>query len=211
MFYGLSHVDLPVRNLELGLKLYHETIGFPIERRGEGWVDLNPATALIRLHESTGVERPASIRIETPSVSAAVEELVKAGVELLYAAERTEHLTIEATMRDGDGNTIALWRNLSEDEYGFEPDLPKEMTWDDDAEVLLKSLLKAVPALFRGLARRKIVKEAESRAAGTRRIDKELMVRSFISAQSPPNRGRLHEPLRKHGIDPDAFKDEFES
>jgi hypothetical protein len=133
------------------------------------------------------------------------------GVELVYDADRTERLTVEATLRDSDGNTITLWRNLTEDEYDFVPELPKEMTWDDDAEALLKSLLKSVPALFRGLARRKVVKEAELRAAKTRRIDRDLAIRAYISAQSPPTRGRAVEPLQKHGIDPDAYQDEFQS
>jgi catechol 2,3-dioxygenase-like lactoylglutathione lyase family enzyme len=211
MFFGLSHVDVPVRDLERALRLYHDTIGFGIERRGEGWADLNPSTALIRLRESATAERPVSMRIEVPDVGAATDALVAAGVELIYHPGRTEQLTIEATLRDPDSNLITLWRNLSEDEYDFEPELPKEMTWDDDAEAMLKSLLKSVPALFRGLARRKIVKEAETRASKTNRIDRDLAIRSFISAQSPPNRGRLREPLRKHGIDPDDYRDEFDS
>ena len=38
-----------------------------------------------------------------------------------------------------------------------------------------------------------------------------LAIRAFISAQSPPNRKRLLEPLRAHGIEPAAYQDEFDA
>lgn len=210
LFHGLSHVDVPVRDLKRALKIYRDGLGFPVKAEGEGWVDLDAATAIIRLLESRQVERPASLRIEAVDIEAAVKALAKAGAEVLYEAGRTDDLTVEGTVRDRDNNTIIIWRALSEDEYDFDPDLPTELTWKPEAEALLKSMLKSVPALFRGLARRKVVKEAERRAGGKGLIDEELVVRSYISAQSPPTRPRARKPIREHGFDPDDYADEFD-
>ncbi|HET9934202.1 MAG TPA: DUF2621 family protein [Polyangiaceae bacterium] len=211
MFHGLSHVDVSVTDLERALKLYRDGLGFPVTSRGEGWVELNAATAAIRLIESPSVERRASLRIEAVSVERGADQLVAAGAAVVYPATRTPLMTLEACLHDADRNAITLWRALTEDEYGFDPELPSQQRWDADAEALLKSLLHSVPALFRGLARRKVVKEAESRAGSVGRVTRDLTIRSFISAQSPPNRRRLLEPLRARGIDPDAYKDEFEA
>jgi catechol 2,3-dioxygenase-like lactoylglutathione lyase family enzyme len=211
VFFGLSHVDVPVRDLARARALYERTLGFQVVQEGEGYVDLDAATARVRLVESARPERPASLRVEAGDVEAGVRALEQAGAIVLYAASRTDRLTIEGSVRDIDGNTITVWRALSEDEYGFVPELPKEKGWSPEAERLLQSLLKSVPALFRGLARRKVVKEAEARAGRDGHIDRDLAIRAFISAQSPPNRKRLYEPLRAHGIDPAAYRDEFES
>lgn len=211
VFFGLSHVDVPVRSLNLARGLYEGVLGFRVVKEGDGYLDLDTATAVIRLVESARPERPATLRIESSDVEAGVRALVAGGATLLYAPSRTDRLTVEGTVRDADGNSITVWRALSEDEYDFVPELPKEQGWSPEAEALIQSLLKSVPALFRGLARRKIVKEAEARAGREGHIDRDLAIRAFISAQSPPNRRRLVEPLRAHGIDPAAYRDEFES
>lgn len=210
MFHGLSHVDVPVRDLDRALAIYERALGFPVTARGEGWVELNAATASLRLIESAHPERRVALRVEAVSVEEGARLLEAAGAKITYPLNRTERMTLEVCLHDADANVITVWRSLSEDEYGFDPELPTEGGWDAEAEALLKSLLRAVPALFRPLARRKVVKEAEVRAQG-KRVDRELVIRSYISAQSPPNRGRLHEPLRAHGIDPNAYRDEFES
>ena len=211
MFNGVSHVDVPVRDLGRAVHLYRDVLGFPVDREGEGFVDLNAATCSIRLVRSDAIERPASLRVSVMDVDEGVRRLAAAGATVLYRPDRTAHLTVEGTVRDEDGNTLTIWRALSEDEYGFDPELPKERVWDEDAELLLKSLLRAVPALFRALARRKVVREAERRVGANGRITRDLAIRSYISAQAPPNRQRLHAPLRAHGIESTDYRDEFES
>jgi catechol 2,3-dioxygenase-like lactoylglutathione lyase family enzyme len=211
MFHGLSHVDVPTLDLERALRFYRDALGFPVFAQGEGWVDVHAASALIRLVESPNLERRAALRVEVASVEEGAAYLTSRGARMTYPPSRTPLLTLEAVLLDFDGNTITLWRALTEDEYGFDPELATGGGWDADAEALLKSLLRSVPALFRGLARRKIVKEAETRAGRDGRVTRDLAIRSYISAQSPPNRGRLLEPFRAHGIDPGAYRDEFES
>lgn len=63
------------------------------------------------------------------------------------------------------GHAIILWRTLTEDEWGFVPDIPKQGEWYPEAEQLLKRLLSHVPALFRMLARRKTTRVIELLAA----------------------------------------------
>ena len=211
MFYGLSHVDVPVQDLGRARKLYRDVLGFEVVHEAEGFMDLDTSTAILRLIASPRVTRTVTLRMQAPDVPAAVRRLADAGCKIVYEPSRTEQLTYEATVRDGDGHTVIVWRDLSEDEYGFDPDLATEIRWDADAEALMKDLLKSVPALFRGLARRKVVKEAEFRAGTNARVSRDLAIRSFISAQAPVNRKRLHEPLRQRGIDPADYADEFAS
>ncbi len=210
MFLGISHVVVPVRSLAHALRIYRDVLGFPLRAGGDGWADVDAASMLVRLVETTKNDRPASLRIQVTDVGAASQRLAEAGAACVYPVARTEQLTLEASHRDVDGNGLTLWRALSEDEYGFEPQLPVERGWDPDAEALLRSLLKSVPALFRALARWKVVREAERRAGPTGRVDRELAIRSFISAQARPNRQRLIEPLRAHGIDPAQYQDELD-
>jgi predicted enzyme related to lactoylglutathione lyase len=211
VIFGVSHVNVPVRDLRKALRIYRDCLEFSVKQEGEEWVELDGGSMFLRLFQTKKPERPSSFRLQSSEVEADVQRLINAGVTLLYEPHRTPELTIESSLRDPDGNTLVVWRALSEDEYGFSPELPKELVWDHDAETLLKSMLKAVPALFRGLARRKIVAEAERRAVLIGRVDRELTIRSYISAQSPPNRGRLIEPLKEHGINPDDYRDEFDS
>ncbi|MFO7653172.1 MAG: hypothetical protein R6X25_05045, partial [Candidatus Krumholzibacteriia bacterium] len=55
-------------------------------------------------------------------------------------------------------------RRLTEDEWNFVPELPKQGEWYPDAEDLLQRLLGHVPALFRMLARRKVTRVVEELA-----------------------------------------------
>lgn len=211
IFFGLSHVHVPVRDLAAARRLYEDAIGFVVKSSGEGWVDLDAASCTLRLVETTTFDRAVSIRIEAPDVAAAGRKLEVAGARCVIAPMRTEQLTIEGTYHDADGNIVHVWRALTEDEYGFDPVLPVQKSgWDPEAEVLVKALLKSVPALFRALARWKVVREAEERAGPQGRIDRDLAIRSFISAQARHNRKRLQEPLRAQGIDPAVYQDEFD-
>lgn len=209
MFFGLSHVDVPVSNLDRARQLYVSALGFPILSEGEGFVDLDAATAKVRLLQSSNVQRPASLRVEAGDVEAGLKLLQQSGGRVLYEAERTDQLTLEGTVQDADGNTITVWRALTEDEYGFVPELPKQGGWTQEAEDLVKSVLLSVPALFRGLARRKVVKEAERRAGVDGCIDRDLAIRALIAAQSPPTRSRIRKPLEAHGVDLAQYEDEF--
>jgi len=213
MFYGVSHIDVPVRNLVKAEQIYSVLLDFPVAQRGEGWFDVNAGGCLLRVLESKNVERPATLRVQTPTVEDAVKRLADAGLTVLYDTMRTPDLELMSVIADADGNNIVLWRKLLEDEYGYDPEIPKEMTWDEDADELLKSLLKAVPSFFRPLARRKVAKNAEwyARERGTMRVNKDLVVRAYIISNAKVTRDRVRKPLIEHGYKPEDYPEEFDA
>lgn len=207
--FGLSHVDLPVADLERAARFYARALGFPARQAGPGFVDLDASATAIRLVEAPGAERRGAIRVQVAQVEPVYEALVGAGGRALYPPARTAANELAASVQDADGNAITVWRPLSEDEYGYLPSLPVTAAWAPEAEALLKSLLLAVPALFRPLARRRVVQVAEERARGV--IEPADVVRAYILASAKITRYRLREPLRRHGYDPEAFRAEFEA
>lgn len=210
--FGLSHVDLPVRDIERALRLYRDLLGFAERARGEGFVDLDAAaTITLRLVETRRPEHRAALRVQSSTVEATLAALVAAGCTCVHEAVRTPEQHLVACAQDPDGHTLYVWRALSEDEYDFVPALPKDMIWEPDAEALLKSLLKSVPALFRGLARRRVVPVVEELAQAARRVTREDVIRGFILASPRVTRGRNRQPLIDHGIDVDKYQADWDA
>lgn len=212
MFFGVSHIDLPVTDFARAEAFWGKLIGLKEVKRGEGFIDLDSGSVIVRMVHVAKVTRPATVRVSVPDVQTAFDLLVQAGGQGLYEAYRTPALEIEAHVADPDGNTVIVWRDLSEDEYGFTPELPKQGEWPADGEKLLNELLAFVPALFRSMARRKVTKIIEEVAAMDRKpITRETVIRGYIMASAKVKRDRLIEPLRKCGINPDNYKEEFDS
>jgi hypothetical protein len=69
--------------------------------------------------------------------------------------------------------------------------------------------LTRVPSLFRGLARRRVVQEAEE-LAEARAVGREEVIRGYIRSSARITRGRVKKPLIEHGIDPEAYRADFE-
>ena len=210
MFYGLSHVEVFVRNLARSRELYVDVLGFAVKREGEGWLDLETGTVTLHLRETKDTPAPVVLRVISANVEEGTATLTAAGGKLVCEATRTEQLTEMAAVQDFDGHTIIVWRELSEDECGFDPDLPTEIDWGEDAEALLKSLLHGVPALFRAQARRKIVRHTEERAQKMR-VTEDTVVRAFISVTPKFMRDRARTPLVDNGYDPADYQDEFDA
>jgi predicted enzyme related to lactoylglutathione lyase len=212
MFFGISHIDLPVADFVRAEAFWGRLIGLKEVKRGEGFIDLESGTVILRLVQVPKVTRPVTVRVCVPDVSAAYDLLVKSGGRGLYEAYRTPALEIEAHVADPDGNAVIVWRELSEDEYGFTPELPKQGEWEPGTEKLLNELLSYVPALFRGMARRKVTKIIEEVAEMDRTVvTRETVIRGYIMSSAKIKRDRLIEPLKLCGIDPDSYKEEFDS
>jgi catechol 2,3-dioxygenase-like lactoylglutathione lyase family enzyme len=208
-FFGLTHLDVPVSDLTRAKRLYGQILGFAVRSEGDGWVDLDTGTTTLRLVATARPESRVAIRVQSPTVEAAFEHLVRSGTQPVSPPTRTPDQRLIGSVRDPDGHTIHVWRPLTEDEYGFLPDLPTEMSWHPDAEKLLKSLLLSVPALFRGLARRRVVLVAEELAERSKLVTKEDVIRSFILSSPRITRGRNRRPLVEHGIDVDRYSDDW--
>jgi predicted enzyme related to lactoylglutathione lyase len=212
MFFGVSHIDLPVTDFARAEAFWGKLIGLKEVKRGEGFVDLESGTVIMRLVQVPKVARPVTVRVSVPDVAAAYNLLIQSGGRGLYEAYRTPALEIEAHVADPDGNAVIVWRELSEDEYGFTPELPKQGEWEQGTEKLLNELLSYVPALFRGMARRKVTKIIEEVAEMDRTVvTRETVIRGYIMSSAKIKRDRLIEPLKLCGIDPDNYREEFDS
>ncbi len=212
MFFGVTHVDVPVTDIARAEGFWGKLIGLKEVKRGEGFLDLDSGSVILRLVQVPSVSRPVTLRVHVGNVEAAYDTLVKSGGRALYEAQRTPALELEAHVADPDGNAAILWRELSEDEYGFVPDLPKQGEWQPDAERLFNDLLAYVPALFRSMARRKVTKVIEEVAGWDKAaVNRKHVVRGYILASAKIKRDRLIEPLKKCGINPDDYKEDFDA
>lgn len=208
--FGVSHIDVPVADLERSAQFFAAAFGFSRRQVGIGWLDLDASSLAIRLVETAGGMRHATLRVQVADPANVLRGVIEAGGTRMHDAMRTPDHELVATARDLDGNALVLWRVLTEDEYDHAPELPTVREWSPEAVTLLKSLLLAVPAIFRSLARRKVVRVVEELEAGgrIREID---VVRGYILASAKVTRGRLRTPLVRHGFDPEQFRAEFEA
>ncbi|MFO0595367.1 MAG: DUF2621 family protein [Myxococcaceae bacterium] len=210
MIYGLSHVQLAVTDLPRAERFYTGPLEFQVKQRGDGFVDLDARSLVLRLYHVARVESRAALRLQVGDVARCVSLLEAAGGQVVHAAERTAELELLATLNDPDGHALCLWRPLSEDEYGFVPELPKAGEWTAAGEELLKSLLLSVPSLFRALARRKVAREAEALATHGP-VDRETVIRAFIRSSAKVTRDRVRAPLQRHGVDLGRYQEDFDA
>lgn len=212
MFFGITHVDVPVTNLARAEAFWSDIIGLHAGKRGEGFVDMDSGSIVLRLLQVSRVQHPVTVRVQVYNVEAALATAVQQGAKALFEPQRSDALELFAGVNDPDGHTLLLWRELTEDEYGFTPELPMAGEWHKEAETLLVALLAHVPALFRALARRKTTRVIEEIAGYAQSpVTRELVIRGFIMASAKVTRYRLVEPLRKNGINPADYQAEFDA
>lgn len=210
--YGVSHIDIPVTSLQRSLRIYRDLLGFAEKSAGEGRVDLDAGgTIVLRLLEVSGAEHRVALRVHAATVESVYAALLHLGCAQVHEVLRSPDQDLIGCVRDPDGHTLYVWRPLTEDEYDFVPALPKQMTWAPEAEALLKSLLKSVPALFRALARWKVVRVAEELATATNLVTREEVIRGFILASPRVTRGRNRQPLIDHGVAVDRYEDDWKA
>lgn len=212
MFFGTSHVDIQVSNLEKAVTLWCEVIGLTELKRGNNFVDVDSGSIVLRLTKKTAISHPVTVRIHAADIQAAYATLLDAGMQDYFEPTHTDELEMVAGVRDGDGNTILVWRELTEDEYDFTPELPTETDWRPEAEDLLKQLLKRVPALFRATARKRTTRAIEELSRSENRtIDREQVIRGYIMATPKFMRSQLIGPMKEEGINTDNYQEAFDS
>lgn len=211
MFFGISHLVVPVTDLARTAKLWCDVMGFAQARRGEGYLDIDSGNVAIRLIQVPAIESRLSLRLSVGNVRQAYDKLLAGGAVARYAPMQTPELEEMACVNDPDGHSIVLWRELTEDEWGFVPELPKQGQWYPDAEQLLQRLLSHVPALFRMLARRKTTRVIEMLAREEKSaVTRELVIKGYITSSAKVTRYRLVAPLRAEGINPDDYREDFD-
>ena len=209
--FGLSHIDVPVVNLDRAEQWWCERLGFRVKTRSDGFLDIDVNTCIVRLSKVRRVEHPVTLRLQVDHVESALADIKQVGGRVQYEPLRTAEQELVSAVLDPDGHTLILWRPLSEDEYDHIPALPKELTWSAEAEELLQALLKSVPSLFRALARWRVSKNAEHLAEATRVVQREQVIRSFILSSAKVTRYRNRQPLIDQGIDVSRYESDFES
>ncbi|MDH5631639.1 MAG: DUF2621 family protein [Gammaproteobacteria bacterium] len=212
MFYGATHIDIQVGDLERATRFWCDTLGLTETKKGEGFVDVDSGSVKLRLVQSANITSTTTIRINAGDIQAAYDALIAAGTRPLHEPVQTPDLELVAAVKDPDGHTVLVWRDLTEDEYDFVPDLPTESQWQTEAEILLKQLLTHVPALFRATARKRCTRTIEE--LGTLEntvIGRDQVIRGYILASPKFMRHNLRDPLNREGINPDDYKDIFES
>lgn len=211
MFYGISHFDLQVVDLKRSRDFWSKVIGFDVSKEGEGYVELDSGNVAIRLIEVPAIEQTATIRLSVPEVGKAYEHLVSKGAVSRYEPMNTPDLHRIACVTDSNGHSIILWRALSEDEWGFVPELHKTGEWLPEAEDLVVRLLSHVPAFFRMLARRKVTRVVEQLAKDDNSpVTREHVIKGYITSSAKVTRARLIEPLKAEGINPEDYQAEFD-
>lgn len=210
--FGVSHVCMTVRSVARARSIYVDVLGFEERAHGKGSMELDAGgTVFLRLVETTRPEHRVHLRLMAPDIDAAVLALVHGGCTVIQKAARAPDMTLAASVCDPDGHTLTVWRALTEDEFDVVPELPKTLVWNDDADALLKQLLKGVPSLFRGLARRKVVRVVEEFAAGHCVVTREEVIRGFIRASPKVTRGRNRRPLVEAGVDVDRYQADWDA
>jgi len=211
MFFGVSHLVVPVTDLTRAASLWRDVMGFAESRRGEGYLDIDTGNVAVRLIQVPTIESKLSLRLTVQNVQGAYQALLAGGAASRYEPMKTPELEEMACVSDPDGHAIVLWRMLTEDEWGFVPELPKQGEWYPDAEQLLQRLLMHVPGLFRMLARRKTTRVIEQLAREAQSpVTRELVIKGYVTASAKITRSRLIEPLRSEGINPDDYREDFD-
>lgn len=77
--FGLSHVDVPVAMLDRAARFYENGLGFARRSEGDGWLDLDAGSVIVRLVETSNQERRASLRIQVGGVEATYNALLASG------------------------------------------------------------------------------------------------------------------------------------
>jgi predicted enzyme related to lactoylglutathione lyase len=212
MFFGVTHVDVPITDFTRAEAFWGKLIGLNEVKRGEGFIDLDSGSVILRLVQVQQLTRPVTLRVNVLDVQQAYDKLSQAGGHPLYGVQRTPALELEAHVADPDGNIVIVWRELTEDEYGFIPELPKQDEWEPESEILLNELLSYVPTLFRSMARRKVTRIIEEIAGyDNSPVTREHVIRGYILSSAKIKRDRLIEPLKKCGIDPEKYPEEFDA
>lgn len=211
MFHGISHIDLQVTQLAKARKFWIDVVGLEVVREGDGYVELDSGNVFLRLIEVPAVESTATMRLSVASVRDTYDKLIAHGATGKYEPMNTPDLEKIACVTDENGHSIIVWRALSEDEWGFVPELPKTGEWMPDAEDLLVRLLAHVPAFFRMLARRKVTRVTEELAKeDDSPVTREHVIKGYITSSAKLTRSRLIEPLKAEGINPDDYQAEFD-
>jgi len=112
----IGNVILAVKDLDISIKFYHETLGMPIKNERRNWVDLGTTGAVLSLHPAsitaphsgTSVDNGVLIGLTVGDLGSAVEELRTKGVKI-YRDIQERDAGKNAIVLDPDDYMISLF------------------------------------------------------------------------------------------------------
>jgi uncharacterized protein len=116
----ISHIHLPVDDLERAKKFYREVFGWEVEETGSMYQMMRmeskqgqgaPATSgatYSALYKRQRAGEPLSLVIEVPSLDDVIQKVTAAGGKLITPKERVGIYELIAEVRDTEGNLLGL-------------------------------------------------------------------------------------------------------
>ena len=112
----IGNVILAVKDLDISIKFYHESLGMPIKNERRNWVDLGTTGAVLSLHPAsitaphsgTSVDNGVLIGLTVGDLGSAVEELRTKGVKI-YRDIQERDAGKNAIVLDPDDYMISLF------------------------------------------------------------------------------------------------------
>jgi hypothetical protein len=151
----------------------------------QGWLELDAASE--DLSESMGQYLPLGWHPD------------ESGKEPHWATPTREELRLLGPHRFA----LTLFREYSEDELGILPELPTSIPWEEDADQLVRELLRIVPLAFRDSARERIVKAVETDVlvAGQLCVTRGPAVRAMVRVTPDFQHHSLREEIEQRGLE----------
>ncbi|MEK7431949.1 MAG: DUF2621 family protein [Cyanobacteriota bacterium] len=208
MILALSHIDIYVKDLIKSTKLYKDIFGFEISEYEKDHVDFESGFIKIRLNKTPKILFKSSLRLEVEDVHKIVNLLKEKGCTEIVSPILINKTIISSEILDYDGNKLVIWRNLNENEMEKPPELKKSKIWHSEEEELLQTLLKNVPLLFRGVARKKAVLEVENMNEDIL-ISRHSVISGYIRATPDIMKHVTKKHLINLGFNPNDYKEEY--
>lgn len=199
-------VSYPVADPRLTASRLADGLGFVVrESRGDGSVVVDNGAIAIRLAEAGEAEPPElEFEVETDDLELACEQLrVVAGVVAVAEDRRIGEDRIVRRVALEGGVVVSLTRVLDEDDLGILPPLPANLVWDENTDLLVRRVLRAVPLTFRPSARARVTERAEAVAleSGDIEIGLDAAIQGLFDATPEFEHATLRQTLAEEGVD----------
>ena len=209
MICGFTHLSIPVADIEEAVHFYVSVLGCDCIAIEAEQAEIVSGFFGLFLKKQELMTSSVEIWFEADHLEKVTDKLPLKHTKSLQEPTRdAQRLMLK--IADPSGNTIVLWRKLTEDDREELPVLPTTIPWIKEAEVLAQILLKSVPVAFRKSARVATVCEAEYLAGGANSVAIEQAVLGIIRSAPVIMREILKEPLAHQGINWEDYASEFE-
>lgn len=120
--HNLDYVILLCEDIARMKAFYHETLGFPIERDWDDWIEMRAGTVRLTLRRRgrayDGPESPGAagvqlaFRVAPVDVDACYEELIQRKVEIIEGPRDQEYGHRTLFFKDPEGNILEVYADI---------------------------------------------------------------------------------------------------